>query len=437
MSQRRGPVFTSVRHRRRRGRTAVRVALGGAGVVVVLGLLLGVGLWRYAATRLDGTGVAALADRDQPSPAATGAAPAGTASALVVATRDGAAESLLLVQTGAGRDRPVVVVLPRDLKVQPAGRSAMRLAATHAGGGAELVVRTVERYVGMDLDGYVEIDLVGLERLAAALGGVRVCLPEPVDGGGQRLPAGCQQLRPGQVGAYVQAAAPGGDLDRVTHRHRVVRAAMTEATALTSLLNPVRTKRVLDAVAASVRLHRGLGARAMLRAAGVLGGIAPDELTVRTVPGFLDPGTGFTHAAPDDAEALFQALRQGSAIPRVGITDPHANRLEAGDVTAAVLNAAGTQGLAAAVADRLRAAGVTVATVGNAEDFGRSVTAVRHAPDQGPRARVVARLLRDAGLDPEVGALGGREAGDAQVVVLLGTDARSLTRPATPAPGPT
>ena len=61
-------------------------------------------------------------------------------------------------------------------------------------GGAPLLTQTVEQATGLRLDHYAEIGFGGFAGLVDALGGVSLCLPEPISDplAGIDLPAGCQ-----------------------------------------------------------------------------------------------------------------------------------------------------------------------------------------------------------------------------------------------------
>ncbi len=88
---------------------------------------------------------------------------------------------------------------------------------------------TVEGLVGVPIDHFVEVSLVGFYDLAKQLGGVEVCLKHPVRDGysGARFRAGLQHLNASQALAFVRQrhGLTNGDLDR-THRQQAFIASV-------------------------------------------------------------------------------------------------------------------------------------------------------------------------------------------------------------------
>ena len=98
------------------------------------------------------------------------------------------------------------------------GREAGRRAATEA----------VEDLLGVNVDHFAEVNLVGFYDLANAIGGVQVCLNAPVRDSysGADFPAGVQTLDGAQALAFVRQrhGLANGDLDR-THRQQAFLAS--------------------------------------------------------------------------------------------------------------------------------------------------------------------------------------------------------------------
>ncbi|MBV9089351.1 MAG: LCP family protein [Mycobacteriaceae bacterium] len=89
--------------------------------------------------------------------------------------------------------------------------------------GRAATLRAVRDLTGQPIDYFAEINLGGFYDLAAALGGVQVCLNHPVydDYSGADFPAGVQTLNAAQTLAFVRQrhGLDNGDLDR-THRQQ-------------------------------------------------------------------------------------------------------------------------------------------------------------------------------------------------------------------------
>ncbi|MBW3620840.1 MAG: LCP family protein [Actinobacteria bacterium] len=431
----------------------MRFAALGLTAALLLALASTLALWRYADSRLEREEIPAIeANRDvEAAPAATGegepAAPLPeTLNVLVVGTdsREGLTDqqllelgtedvgtaltdTIMLVQLSPLREEAAIVSFPRDLRVDVPGEGVLKINAVHPRGGADLLVRTVQDLTDITVDHYVEVNIAGFLEVTDAVGGVEVCLDEPmVDRyAGVDLPAGCQTLDGRKAAGFVRSRrvrdqfGADDDFGRIARQQYFIRQAMERITSANTLANPVRVKRLIDAVAGAVTTDTDLGATQMLRLADSLADISPETVSTRAVPGYYSNETGFVHPYEDQAEALFSALREGTRLPDVGLTAPA--ELVAGDVTVVVLNGEGTGGLATEVQAFLEARGFEVVATGNAgtdeaPDFSYATTEVAYVPDDEAKARLVADFLPGARLveldEPAVG----------DVVVTVGAD---------------
>lgn len=96
------------------------------------------------------------------------------------------ADTLMLVRAGGGSFQKLSI--PRDTYADIPGQEAQKINAAFAFGGAELQIKTVEDFLGIDIDHVVILDFEGFADFIDSLGGVRVDLPQRVhaqiDGGG-------------------------------------------------------------------------------------------------------------------------------------------------------------------------------------------------------------------------------------------------------------
>ena len=92
--------------------------------------------------------------------------------------------------------------------------------------GREALIKTVADLTGVTVDHYAEIGLLGFSLITDALGGVNVCLKEPVFEplSGADFPAGPQKLNGPQALSFVRQRheLPRGDLDRVVRQQAVM-----------------------------------------------------------------------------------------------------------------------------------------------------------------------------------------------------------------------
>jgi LCP family protein required for cell wall assembly len=100
------------------------------------------------------------------------------------------ADTLMLVRAGGGVFRKLSI--PRDTYAEIPGNAPTKINAAYAYGGAALQIKTIEQFLGIQIDHVAIIDFTGFEDLIDAVGGVKVDLPHKLcadisggSGGGQ------------------------------------------------------------------------------------------------------------------------------------------------------------------------------------------------------------------------------------------------------------
>ena len=231
-------------------------------------------------------------------------------------------DTVMLVHIPDGAGPTTLVSLPRDSYVPIPGQDRNKLNAAYVIGGPELLTQTVEVATGIRIDRYAEIGFSGFAGMVDAVGGVELCLDEPIDDplAGINLPAGCQELDGPQALGYVRTrATPGADLERVERQQQFLGALVSRTTSPTVLLNPFRSipfgsdavrSLTVDESAHLWHLARlGLGMRELTGGNGV----------TTTVPiGEVDAVNGIGSVVRwdrDDASRLFEALSADQPVP--------------------------------------------------------------------------------------------------------------------------
>jgi len=88
------------------------------------------------------------------------------------------ADTLMVVHAGGGSFSKVSI--PRDTLASIPGEGDQRINAAYAFGGAALQIKTVENFLGIDINHVVILDFAGFADFIDAIGGVTVNLPAPV-----------------------------------------------------------------------------------------------------------------------------------------------------------------------------------------------------------------------------------------------------------------
>lgn len=371
-------------------------------------------------------------------------------------------DTIMIVHLSADRDRATVVSLPRDSYAEvpthtghPTGRRQdthpIRLNAAYAEGGPNLTVRTIENMTHLKIDHYLEVDFISFMKTVDALGGVRVCTPQPLKDPytGLNLPAGTHLLGGGQALQYVRARHVDGasDLGRMQRQQRFLAALIDRATSSGILLNPLRFREAARAVLGSVRADPGFGTDQLLDLGRVMRNFSPRSSEFTTVPigqmSYEVKGLGSTVKWDDaKARALFASLRDDKPLapprpPRKKGPAPVQVEVDPQQIRVQVENGAAVEGLGKRVDDGLAATGFrTTRRPVNAAGQGARRTVIVYDPRWDRSAKSLAAALPGSELRATVGQ-------GPTLKVIAGTDfkevqpVRTAPPPAAPGPDPT
>ena len=93
-------------------------------------------------------------------------------------------DTILLMRVGAGHSSRLSI--PRDTFVDIPGHGRGKINSAYAIGGAELATRTVEQYLGIQVNHLVDVDFKNFPNLIDALGGINIrtgCVISKINGG--------------------------------------------------------------------------------------------------------------------------------------------------------------------------------------------------------------------------------------------------------------
>ncbi|SDN38233.1 transcriptional attenuator, LytR family [Geodermatophilus siccatus] len=423
-----------------------RLVRAAVGLAAVLGVVLAyhLGLYFYVDHRIERVdaltpdGAEVLAPRLQE----------GAATYLVVGTGLPGAEgpasvATLLAHVTADEERAVLVSIPPTALVDtPACVGAdgeVREAVTESfadsllQGGPSCTVRVVQQLSGLRVDHYLGVDLAGLPGMVDALGGVAVCLPvatPAVTASAEPLPTGASTMSGDRVTGYLAPGDAGADVtgEAVAERAQLVlTSTLRTAMSAGTLGNPATLTRFLTRASDALTVDGTTTLGDLRTLAGTLGDLSGDAVQRIGLPvaqvGHVPAGSEQAHVVLDAtaSRSLFdQVIEEGrlpeeliapdpaavAAAPAPAaaeqpVTTPAEQPLTAAPagITLDVLNGTATSGLAATVADQLRAQGFGVGQVGN-EPGVVNETVVRFGPGAEEQARTVAAAVPGAVLQP-------------------------------------
>jgi LCP family protein required for cell wall assembly len=379
-------------HTRGRGRRRIR-PLRWLVIVLVLLLLLVAAVLLWVSSRIPTIEVDGLASTSRPMHVLVVGSDsreeltAEQRRALSTGSAEGERTDTIFLMTIQG-GRTALLAFPRDLWVTRCDGSTGRINVAEEIGGPSCLVQTVRELSGIDVQHYVRVTFGGFVDVVDAVGGVEVCLEEPINDrdAGIDLPAGCQVLEGPDALGYVRVRKIDDDLGRIQRQQRFLQALARQVAAPSTLLNPVRSVRTMNEVGGALATDSGMGPFPLLRLAWGGRSLATGGAVAHTVPGTPDRTSGgadILRVREAEAEALFATFRDGS------ILSEGPPEVAPEEVRVRVLNGAGVPGLAGRIGDLLSGRGYDVVEVGNTDT--RDRTTVRYPPGGRPGAQLVAR----------------------------------------------
>ncbi|MCD2193409.1 LCP family protein [Actinomycetospora endophytica] len=226
-------------------------------------------------------------------------------------------DTMMLVHVAPFGGQTSIISLPRDSLVNVDGNKA-RLNSAYSAGGPQLLTRTVEQSSGLHIDHYAEIGFEGFASMVDAVGGVNMCLDQPLDDpkAGINLQTGCQDLDGTKALGYVRSRAfPDADLQRVQNQRKFLSALMAKATSPLTLANPFATVPFANASVGTLTVDGSDHVWNLASLGWAMHSVGSGGVTT-TVP--VSPSSSVSGAVDwdkRDAPRLWNALRSGDDIP--------------------------------------------------------------------------------------------------------------------------
>jgi len=417
--------------RRKAVRRTVRWTAIGITVVLVAVTLGGYAFYEHLDANLNVVSITGI--KNQPPPSAK-----GVENILVLGsqTRNGQAggqaefgtdpntnlsDNIILFHLNATHTRATVVSIPRDTLVYepacsgvPAIPQAIIDGAMNQGGPA-CAVATVELLTGIRIDHYVRFTFNSFRDMIDAVGGVEVCLKQPVDDpfSHLKLAAGRHYITGNEALEFVRTrhgVGNGGDLGRIELQQEFISSMMQKVEHENLLDDPVTLLKLADVATRDVTVDTGLGSvAALLKQAYGLRDLKTSDVTFVTMPTVADPlnQDRLLPEYPED-DIIWQMLRHDQTWDG-RLPTP---KLSTVDIT--VLNGTSQGGLAASTAKALRELGFHVVSVGNAPAYTGITTVSYTGPGQAEGAYALMSALK---VVPT-----GANAGTPAITLTIGTN---------------
>ena len=323
-------------------------------------------------------------------------------------------DTMLIASINVDNETATLINLPRDLMVDlPAceaveeyeGMSAhngmINSAMTFGGMGCQW--KTVEQVTGVHLDHFVVMDFVGFKDMIDAIGGVEMCIPEPVDDPKAHLvlDAGLQVLDGEESLGFVRSRygqGDGSDLSRIDRQQEFMGAMLREVLDSDVMTKPVTITNFLGAVTDSITTDEDMTVDIMTSIAISMREVDLDRVQFVTAPNGQHPDdeNHITLKEPEASE-LFEEINSGTDLTGVGDeNDPSDASVDPSDITLEVLNNTAVEGLASEVEAVLLSDGYVVTDTGNPEARFPEATTIYHVPGEEEAAQLLADHIGQA-----------------------------------------
>ncbi|CAM3649052.1 LCP family protein [Nocardiopsis gilva] len=239
-------------------------------------------------------------------------------------------DSLMLAHISPD-SRVTVINIPRDSLVQlpscaPYGETEgttgyygmINSALFH--GGPPCVIKTVESLTGIRIDHFVHLSFVGFRDMVDAIGGVPMCIPEPMSDKRSKLDlkAGRQRLDGEEALSFVRARyeiGNGGDIGRIDRQQMFLGALADEVTSSGVLTSPSKINRLLQAITEHTATDDDLSLSRMVSIGSTLAEADLHDITFYTVPWYPAPSDPNRVAWNEEkAQRLFTAVSRDEPV---------------------------------------------------------------------------------------------------------------------------
>ena len=320
------------------------------------------------------------------------------------------ADTLILAHIDPANDHVIMIQFPRDLWVPIPGIGDNKINSALEG-GPEQMVKTIKELTGLDVNKYVQVNIAGFRDLVDAIGGVDICITEPIpfdSNTGIEITEeelGIVHFDGDRAIRFVRSRNfETGDFARIQNQQKFVAAAINKVTSTSTLLNPGRILKLAEIAGDNLRTDQHTTLNGIRNLMGTLRGFEPERFEAYIVPnhgiGNVD-GISTVEYDPITANVMFDAIADNESPAQAdGVTN-----IEPSTVRVGVYNGTGIEGTAAEAAAQLTEATdvgegpVDIIEVADAPESGYKETVIEYEPEAEKMAQLLAAAIPEAELE--------------------------------------
>jgi LCP family protein required for cell wall assembly len=292
-------------------------------------------------------------------------------------------DTTILLHVSADRSQAVAVSIPRDTLIDlptcknangdsvKGGTGKFNEAMTRGGPGCTL--KAVENMTGIKVDNFMVVDFGGFKAITEAVGGVEICLSEPVNDplSGLKLSAGKHMISGEEALAFVRARktlGDGSDTSRIRRQQAFLSSMANKVLSSGTLLNPAALLGVLNAATESLTADPQLANIDNLRELVVsMKDLSPSNITFTTMPWYPAGDGANVLMNKKKAKPLLNAIKNDTPWPPKAANDQPLLRTVPENIRVEVINGTGVKGAGKSAKKALREQGFIVVNVKNGD----------------------------------------------------------------------
>ena len=215
-------------------------------------------------------------------------------------------DTTILFHLSADRERAYGISIPRDSIVDRPdcideqgdtipGADHVMWNEAYSVGGPACTIQQFQQLTGVKIDHFVVVDFEGFQGMVDAIGGVEVCIPEPIvdPAHGINIAAGTRKIKGKEALNYVReryVVGNGSDIGRMKRQQAFIGSMAHQVVSGGTLARPDHLVRFLDSATKSLTVDPGLKNVWKIAQLGVeFKGIGLDNIQFLTIPNIPDP----------------------------------------------------------------------------------------------------------------------------------------------------
>lgn len=151
----------------------------------------------------------------------------------------GRSDSLMLLTVNPNTDTTKIISIPRDTRTLIVGKNRIdKINHAYAFGGVQMTVNTVEKFLNIPIDYYMEVNMEGFKDVVDAIGGVKVNNTMDFTNDGVHFKEGSLFLNGSDALSFTRMRYddPNGDFGREARQRQIIEAVITQGSKIENLI---------------------------------------------------------------------------------------------------------------------------------------------------------------------------------------------------------